>query len=214
MYWVDAYSEKYQRVNGFPVTILSKPNNKDGYLSMKPTTRAAYDLSMRENSVDGIITMDNIESLKAGNIFYINTEPAGKYIIQTLSYWEQQPNTRNINAVRSNCKVTVQRYGYKDETSTEEEWYDVYKDIDGFVSEVLKEGKNFNAGVEVPTWKIVQLPKFDIDENFYEVQETDRLVVSSLLNPQFKMKINVESVDAFGINGVIRTQGTQDMRND
>lgn len=215
MYWIDGYSEIYQRANGFPITVLAKPENKKGYLSMKPTTRAAYDLSMRENSIDGIVTMDNVETdLKAGMMFYIDTDPAGKYIVQTYSYWEQQPNTRNINAVKCNCSITIQRYGFKDATSTKEEWYDVYKDIDGFVSETLKEGKNFNAGVEVATWKIVQIPKFDIDEKFYEVQEADRVIVKSISNPSNSMKINLESVDAFGVNGVIRMQGNLDMRND
>lgn len=215
MYWIDAYSELYQKANGFPITIFSKPYNKKGYLSMKPTTRAAYDLSMRENSIDGIITLDNIQKeLKAGMVFSIDTEPESKYIIQTYSYWEQQPNTRNINAVRCNCYITVQRYGFKDSNSTEEEWYEVYKDINGFVSETLKEGKNFNAGVEVNTWKVVQIPKFDIDENIYDIKETDRVLVRGLLNSDRYMKINLESVDAFGINGVIRMQGNLDMRND
>lgn len=214
MYWIDAYSEKYQKVNGFPVTILSKPNNLKAYLSMKPTTRAAYDLSMRENSIDGIMTLDNVQkNLKAGQRFYINTNPNNLYIIQTCSYWEQQPNTRNINAVRSNCIVSIQRYGFKDETSEKEEWYDLYTNIDGYISETLKDSKNFDAGFEVDTWKTVQIPQFDINNNFYEVKETDRLIVANRLDKNRYVEVYAESVDMFGINGIIRVMGTLDIRN-
>lgn len=214
MVWIDAYSEKYQRANGFPVTILSKPNNFKAFLSLKPTTRAAYDLSMREDSIDGIITLNNVQrNLKAGQEFYINTAPNDIYIIQTCSYWEQQPNTRNINAVRSNCIVSIQRYGFKDETSTKEEWYDLYTDIDGYISETLKESKNFDAGFEVDTWKNVQIPQFNIDDEFYDVKERDRIVVYSRLDKNRKLEIYAESVDMFGVNGVIRIMGTLDIRN-
>lgn len=215
MQWIDVYATMYQKANGFPVTILAKPNNKKGYLSMKPTTRAAYDLSMRENSIDGIITVDDITTqIQAGDVFFLNTDPTNIYIIQTCSYWEQQPDTRNINAIKANCLVNIQRYGFKDETSTKEEWYDVYQNVYGFISEVLKDSKNFNAGMEIATVKSVQIPKLDINKNMYMIQENDRILVSNLLDLNYKIKIQIESMDSFGVQGVIRLQGTQDMRND
>lgn len=215
MQWIDVYATMYQKANGFPVTILAKPNNKKGYLSMKPTTRAAYDLSMRENSIDGIITVDDITTqIQAGDVFFLNTDPTNIYIIQTCSYWEQQPDTRNINAIKANCLVNIQRYGFKDETSTKEEWYDVYQNVYGFISEVLKDSKNFNAGMEIATVKSVQIPKLDINKNMYMVQENDRILVSNLLDLNYKIKIQIESMDSFGVQGVIRLQGTQDIRND
>lgn len=215
MQWIDVYATMYQKANGFPVTILAKPNNKKGYLSMKPTTRAAYDLSMRENSIDGIITVDDITTqIQAGDVFFLNTDPTNIYIIQTCSYWEQQPDTRNINAIKVNCLVNIQRYGFKDETSTKEEWYDVYQNVYGFISEVLKDSKNFNAGMEIATVKSVQIPKLDINKNMYMVQENDRILVSNLLDLNYKIKIQIESMDSFGAQGVIRLQGTQDIRND
>lgn len=215
MQWIDVYATMYQKANGFPVTILAKPNNKKGYLSMKPTTRAAYDLSMRENSIDGIITVDDITTqIQAGDVFFLNTDPTNIYIIQTCSYWEQQPDTRNINAIKVNCLVNIQRYGFKDETSTKEEWYDVYQNVYGFISEVLKDSKNFNAGMEIATVKSVQIPKLDINKNMYMVQENDRILVSNLLDLNYKIKIQIESMDSFGVQGVIRLQGTQDIRND
>lgn len=214
MQWIDPYSKMYQIANGFPVTVLSKPNNKKAYFSMKPTTRAAYDLSMRENSIDGIITMKESFNLKAGNVFYIDTDPLGLYIIQSCSYWEQQPDTRNINAVKSNCKVTIQRFGFRDKTSIKEEWYDIHTDVYGFISETLKDSKNFNAGLEVNTLKTIQIPRIDIDEKFYDVMENDRIIVTNLLNKEQKMEAHVESVDSFGVQGIIRMQCTQDIRND
>ena len=215
MQWIDVYATMYQKANGFPVTILAKPNNKKGYLSMKPTTRAAYDLSMRQNSIDAIITVDDITTqIQAGDVLFLNTDPTNIYIIQTCSYWEQQPDTRNINAIKVNCLVNIQRYGFKDETPTKEEWYDVYQNVYGFISEVLKDSKNFNAGMEIATVKSVQIPKLDINKNMYMVQENDRIVVSSLLDLNYKIKIQIESMDSFGVQGVIRLQGTQDIRND
>lgn len=215
MFWIDAYSTMYQKANGFPVTILSKPENKKAYFSMKPTTRAAYDLSMRENSIDGIITMDNIATeLKPGNIFYLDMEPTSKYIIQSCSLWEQQPETRNINSVKCNCKISIQRKGFATDESEEEEWLDIYKDIDGFISETLKDSKNFNAGLEIATLKVVQIPQIDIDNKFYEVIEGDRIVVTSLLDSNRKQLVYAESIDSFGVQGIIRIQGTKDMRED
>lgn len=210
--YIDAYSEMYQRINGFEVTILSNPTNKKAFLSMKPTTRAAYDLSMRENSVDGIITMDNIKSdLKAGNLFYINEDPSNIYIIQSCSYWEQQPNTRNINAVRTNCMVDILRLGYSEDTG-DNAWIKVYEGINGFISELLKDSKNFNSGFEVATVKSVQIPKIDIDGKVRSLSENDRIVVKNLSYNTLECLIQVESVDNFGVEGVVRLQGTQDIR--
>jgi hypothetical protein len=213
MQWVDPYSKLYQIANGFPVTILSNPENKKAYLSMKPTTRAAYDMSMRENSIDGIITMKDKFDLKAGNMFYLDEEPTGIYILQSCCLWEQQPDSRNVNAIKTNCFIDIQRYGYKDETSEIEEWYNVHENVRANISETLSDSKNFNAGFEVTTYKIVQIPRFDIDNNFYDVQENDRVVVTNLANLELNAKIQIESLDNFGIDGIIRIQGTQDMRN-
>ena len=62
--------------------------------------------------------------------------------------------------------------------------------------------------------KSVQIPKLDINKNMYMIQENDRILVSNLLDLNYKIKIQIESMDSFGVQGVIRLQGTQDMRND
>ena len=214
MAWIDAYAEMYQRTQGFKITILAKPDNKKAFISNKPTTRAAYDnaLTLRESSIDTIITMDNIDTnFLTGRLFYYDDEPTFYYIIQTRSRWEQQPNTRNANAILCNATVTCQRYGYKDEKSTEEEWYNVYENIPCSISEVFKDGKNFDAGLEVNTQKNIQFSKYDLDDKPLYLKEGDRFVVSSL-NGRFCSTINAEAVDDISVSGVIRVMGTQDTR--
>lgn len=213
MQWIDPYSKLYQIDNGFLITVLSEPTNKKAYLSMKPTTRAAYDMSMRENTIDGIITMEENFDLKAGNIFFLNDNPTDYYIMQTCSYWEQQPDTRNINATRVNCLVTVQRRDFNDENFEKEEWVNIYENIYGYISETLKDSKNFNAGLEVATLKTIQIPKFNLQNKFYYIKETDKIIVCDIKDVNLKTEIFAESVDSFGIQGIIRVQGTQDMRN-
>ena len=68
--------------------------------------------------------------------------------------------------------------------------------------------------MEIATVKSIQIPKINIDKEMYIIQENDRVIVTSLLDERYKEKVQIESVDSFGVQGVIRMQGTQDMRND
>jgi len=229
MAWIDGYADKYQEENGFEAIVYTKDGEKEAWISMKPTTRAAYDLSMRENTIDGIITMNEIEKLKAGYIYILKADPYNKYFIQTLSKWEQQLRTININAIRCNCTVTVQRKGFADDEA-EKSWINIYEDVDAEISLKLNDSKNFNAGFENATYKVVQMPMWEfveeedeegnviIVERAREIRENDRLVVKSNFfskivgNEIPDCEIEVESVDNFGISGTIRAQGTQEMR--
>ena len=223
MYWVDSYADKYQKINGFEANINTFEGEKKAWISMKPTTRAAYDLSMRENTIDGLITMDNIECLKSGYTYYLKEDPNNLYFIQTLSKWETQPKSKNFNAIRCNCKVTIQRKGFK-EDNPEEQWIDIYKDVPASFSNTLSDSKNFNAGFEVTTIKIIQLPMWEFIEEEDEngeikriekarvIKENDKVIVTNDLSEDLKCEIHVESVDNFGISGTVKLQGTQDMR--
>ena len=75
MFWVDGYADMYQEINGFESTVYTLDGEKTAWISMKPTTRAAYDLSMRENTIDGIITMDGLDKLKSGYIYILKDDP-------------------------------------------------------------------------------------------------------------------------------------------
>lgn len=172
MYWIDSYADKYQKINGFEAFVNTLEGPKKAWLSMKPTTRAAYDLSMRENSIDGLITMDNISDLKSGYTYYTKQDPDSLYFIQTLSKWETQPKSKNFNALKCNCKVTVQRKGFvKDEP--EEQWIDIYKDVPASMSDTLADSKNFNAGFEVNTIKTIQMPMWEFVDEIVEKEESD-----------------------------------------
>lgn len=220
MFYIDGYADKYQKLNGFEVKVKTSEGDKIGHISMKPTTRAAYDLSMRENTVDGLITMDEIEKLKSGYLYTIKEDPSNIYFIQTLSLWEQQLKTKNFNAIRCNCKITVRRKGFEDDMA-EESWIEVYKDVYASISETLSDSKNFNAGFEVTTIKVIQLPIWQIEtdeetgeitEKVREIKENDSIEVKNLISNDLICYIHVESVDNFGISGTIKLQGTQDMR--
>lgn len=220
MYYIDGYADKYQKLNGFEAMVNTLNGPKKAFISMKPTTRAAYDLSMRENTIDGLITMDEIDKLKSGYTYTLKEDPKNIYIIQTLSLWETQLKSKNFNAIRCNCKITVKRMGF-DEESGEEKWLDVYKDMCASISQSLSDSKNFNAGFEVTTYKTVQLPilEFVKDEESGKtvekvivIKENDRIIVTSDLDKNLETVIAVESVDNFGISGTVKVQGTQDMR--
>lgn len=218
MIYRDGYIDKYQVLNGFEAEVNTVEGPKRAYISMKPTTRAAYDLSMRENTVDGLITMDKIEKLKAGYTYRLKEDPKSLYFIQTLSLWETQINTINFNAIRCNCKVTIQRKLYNEETM-QDEWTDIYKDVEASISETLQESKNFNSGFEVCTIKTVQMPMIELKsekgkrtESIRKVFENDKAIVKSDLDDSLMCEIAIESVDNFGINGTLKFQGTQEMR--
>lgn len=227
MYWVDYYADKYQKINGFKATVHTVDGEEEAWISLKPTTRAAYDLSMRENSIDGLITMEDISKLKSGYTYFTDKDPDNLYFIQTLSKWETQPKSKDFNAIRCNCKVTIQRKGFvedEDEIVSEEQWVDVYKDVPASMSNTLSDSKNFNAGFEVSTIKIIQMPMWEFVEEEDEdgnikvvekarlVKENDKVIVTSDVSDELVCEIHVESVDNFGISGTVKFQGTQDMR--
>lgn len=221
MFWIDGYADKYQVLNGFEADVQFPKEIKKAWLSMKPTTRAAYDLSMRENTIDGLITMEpeDLSKLKAGYIYSTKEDENNMYFIQTISKWETQIKSLNFNAIKCNCKVTIQRKGFEDDTS-EESWIDIYKDVPASVSRTLSDSKNFNAGFENTTYAVVQMPIWEfvedeegnIVENFREVLPNDKVIITSNKSDELYYDIAVESVDNVGVSGQIKLQGTQDMR--
>lgn len=220
MAYIDGYAHLYQQLNGFEVTVETPKGNKKAYISPTPTTRAAYDLAMRENSIQGIITMDDIKDLKSGYVYTLKRDKDEIYFIQTLSMWEAQLKTRNFNAAKCNCLATVKRRGFKDDLS-EEEWIEIYKDVPAYIDNTLSESKNFNAGFEVSTLMKLQLPIWEIykDEETGKkvekpriVQANDTIFVQSLISEDVTEEIHVESVDNLSISGAVFIQGTPDMR--
>lgn len=210
MYY-DAYADKYQKINGFKIHIkVSKNKECLGYLSLKPSTRSTYDIAMRDATIDGLITMEEIDQLQPGQIFYREVQPNELYILQSVNEFEHQKVTRNINAIKQNSVVTVQRYLYSDETG-DYEWQDIYKDVISFVTMQNKDEKNFAAGVEDNTFLNIQIPKRDIDGNLYVVNNQDRVILSNLKG-DLSREIKVESMNEFGVPGVVIINGTFETR--
>lgn len=209
--YLDGYAHLYQKINGFKIRIKA-PNNTElkGYLSLEPSTRSTYDIAMRDATINGLVTMDNIEKLKPGQIFYKESVPDELFILQSMNKNEFQKNTKNINAVKQNCFVTVQRKGYNEDTSNEE-YMDIYSDLVSFVSMQNKDSKNFAAGIEDTTNINIQIPKRDIDDNLYRIHNEDRIILKNL-QKDLEKEVKVESIDDFGVPGVIRIYGTYDTR--
>ena len=209
--YLDGYAHLYQKINGFKIRIKA-PNNTElkGYLSLEPSTRSTYDIAMRDATINGLVTMDDIDKLKPGQIFYKETVPDELFILQSMNKNEFQKNTKNINAVKQNCFVSVQRKEYNEDTGNEE-YMDIYSDLVSFVSMQNKDSKNFAAGIEDTTNINIQIPKRDIDDNLYRIHNEDRIILKNL-QKDLKKEVKVESIDDFGVPGVIRIYGTYDTR--
>lgn len=210
MYY-DAYADKYQKIAGFKIYIKTSSKKKSiGYLSLKPSTRSTYDIAMRDATIDGLITMDNIEVLKPSQIFYRAVQPNEMFILQSVNEFEHQKNTRNINAIKQNSTVTIQRKQYNEETG-ENEYMNVYENVISFVTMQNKDEKNFAAGVEDNTFLNIQIPKRDIDGNLYIVNNADRVILTNLKG-DLSREIKVESMNEFAVPGVVVINGTFETR--
>lgn len=209
--YADAYAHIYQKMEGFEIKVIA-PKKKEyiGYLSLKPSTRSTYDIAMRDATIDGLLTSDDIENIKPGQIFYRTVQPKELFILQSVNEFEFQKNTRNINAIKQNSFVTVKRKQYNEATQ-KEEYMDVYKDVISFVTMRNQDEKNFAAGVEDNTFLNVQIPKRDIDGNLYVVNNADRVILSNLQG-DLSREIKVESMNEFGVPGVVIINGTFETR--
>lgn len=106
----DAYAHLYQKIEGFKIKVkTSEKEVLQGYLSLTPSTRSTYDIAMRDATIDGLLTMDQIDKLKPSQIFYKENNPNELFILQSVNEFEFQKNTRNINAIKQNSFITIQR---------------------------------------------------------------------------------------------------------
>lgn len=209
--YVDAYAHIYQKMEGFKIKIqISEKDFIEGYLSLKPSTRSTYDIAMRDATIDGLITSDKIEELQPGQIFTREGIPNELFILQSVNQFEFQINTRNINAIKQNSYITIQRKGYN-ETKGKEEYLNIYEDLCSFVTMQNKDEKNFAAGVEDNTTITIQIPKWDIFKNKYQVEPGDRIILENL-EKQGSRYVKVESVNSFGVPGIVMIYGTFDTR--
>lgn len=211
MNYPEAYAHIYQKMEGFKIKIKKSSTEEiTGYLSLNPSTRSTYDIAMRDATIDGLITMDNIELLKPGQIFYREINPNEIFILQSVNQFEMQFHTRNINAIKQNSTVTIQRLAY-DEEQGKEIYQDIYTDVISFVTMELRDEKNFQPGVEDETRISLQIPKRDLDGNLYVLNNGDRFILTNLEKDMVR-KVKIESIDEYGVPGVIRIFGTYETR--
>lgn len=211
MRYPEAYAHIYQKMQGFKIIVsISSKETLVGYLSLKPSTRSTYDIAMRDATIDGLITMDEIEKLKPGQIFHKENNPNEIFILQSVNEFEMQFYTRSINAIKQNSTVTIQRLAY-DENKGEETYQDVYADVISFVTMELRDEKNFQPGVEDETRISLQIPKRDLDGNLYVLNNGDRFILTNL-EKDLSRQIKIESIDEYGVPGIIRIFGTYETR--
>ena len=211
MRYPEAYAHIYQKMQGFKIVVsVSSEETLIGYLSLKPSTRSTYDIAMRDATIDGLITMNEIEKLKPGQLFHKENNPNEIFILQSVNEFEMQFYTRSINAIKQNSTVTIQRLAY-DETKGEETYQDVYADIVSFVTMELRDEKNFQPGVEDETRISLQIPKRDLDGNLYVLNNGDRFILTNL-EKDLSRQIKIESIDEYGVPGIIRIFGTYETR--
>ena len=207
----DAYAHLYQKINGFKVKIkVAAEKEVIGYLSLKPSTRSTYDIAMRDATIDGLLTSDKIKDIKPSQTFYRINNPNELFILQSVNEFEFQETTRNINAIKQNSFVTIQRKSFNEERGIEE-YKDIYIDLISFITSQNKDEKNFAAGIEDNTILSIQVPKRDLDGNIYDIQNLDRIILKSKEKDLSKI-IKIESIDSFGVPGIIRIFGTYDTR--
>ena len=207
----DAYAHLYQKINGFKVKIkVAAEKEVVGYLSLKPSTRSTYDIAMRDATIDGLLTSDKIKDIKPSQIFYRINNPSELFILQSVNEFEFQETTRNINAIKQNSFATIQRKSFNEERGIEE-YKDIYIDLISFITSQNKDEKNFAAGIEDNTILSIQVPKRDLDGNIYDIQNLDRIILKSKEKDLSKI-IKIESIDSFGVPGIIRIFGTYDTR--
>ncbi len=207
----DAYAHLYQKINGFKVKIkVAAEKEVIGYLSLKPSTRSTYDIAMRDATIDGLLTSDKIKDIKPSQIFYRINNPNELFILQSVNEFEFQETTRNINAIKQNSFATIQRKSFNEERGIEE-YKDIYIDLISFITSQNKDEKNFAAGIEDNTILSIQVPKRDLDGNIYDIQNLDRIILKSKEKDLSKI-IKIESIDSFGVPGIIRIFGTYDTR--
>jgi hypothetical protein len=207
----DPYAHLYQKSDGFKIQIYENLDKTiEAYLSLEPSTRSTYDIAMRDATINGLVTSDDIDKIKASQIFYKGNKKEELYIIQSVNELEFQKNTRNITAIKQNSFVTIQRKKYNEETD-KEEYVDIYTNVISFVSMQNKDEKNFAAGIEDNTNINIQIPKRDFENSLRIVENEDRILLSDI-SKEMTRKIKAESIDAFGVPGVIRIYGTYDTR--
>lgn len=211
MRYPEAYAHIYQKMQGFKINVrTSSTETLVGYLSLKPSTRSTYDIAMRDATIDGLITMDEIEKLKPGQIFHKENNPNEIFILQSVNEFEMQFYTRSINAIKQNSTVTIKRLSY-DEEKGKETYQDVYSDVISFVTMDLRDEKNFQPGVEDETRISLQIPKRDLDGNIYVLNNGDRFILNNL-EKDLSRRIKIESIDEYGVPGIIRIFGTYETR--
>lgn len=212
MFYIDTYADKYQKMQGFPITIIDKDNEYiQAYMSFEQSTRSTYDIAMRAATIDALITMEDINKLKVGQLFYKNIIPDEIYFIQSVNKSEQQIKSKNINAIKQNSYTTILRKEY-DEDSEKVIYKEYYSEIISFVSLQNKDEKNFAPGTEDTTIFNIQVPKKNIiTDEFYNIKTSDRILLKDF-NSNYTQELKIESIDAFGVPGVIRIYATRDTR--
>lgn len=195
------------RRNGIPLTLYSDILKRDieCRLEDEPSTRAFYDLTVREVSIDiyffPMLDEDflQIKGGQIGKMYYLEKEY--EILLQSVRP-EQSTNGLTGNIVNINTKIDIGSIGRElDEIGTpvgDASFIPTYKDVPCFYTDQNKEGRQLEGGTDQYTIVKLQIPQK------YSVAVKDKVIARN--KNGFINYLEVVSVGGFGLEGIWELQ--------
>lgn len=194
------------RKNGIPLTLYCLETKKtiECKLEDEPSTRAFYDLTVREVSIDIYFFPmhdEDFNKIKGGMIgkMYYNGNP---YDILLQSVRPEQ-NTGGLtgNIVNINTKLSIGELGAQyDEVGTPigRSFVSRYDDVPCFYTDQNKEGRQLEGGTDLYTIVELQIPQK------YSIAIKDKIIATN--QNGYINYLEVVSISGFGLQGIWEMQ--------
>lgn len=164
-------------------------------VSIKRSSRATYNLGLREAYWEGLILAD--AGLQSGEILTIG---ADKYLVQSVNF-DPASGEDIFFAAKANAILQHKRYGetMDDDGNIVQGWIDINDNVAAYGEIVTYRLRQFDPGLLPQTRYIFQVPKS------IGVQELDRMVYNG-------KNYQVDSIDDVALQGIVRIQLSVDTR--
>lgn len=216
----NAYAGKYVKVAGNAIEIIYDFDNREetskiAHIALKPSTRAAYAMALREASIDGAIYVDDenrdaLDEMFIPSRYFIKMRGTIEeiYMIQANNNWRDIINSRDISAVKCNGIVDIKikdlGLGWKLE----------YEGIYSFGSAVQRDNKQFTSGVEDGSLYQIQIPKLNLKNEMkpFEVSLGSKLIYKDIVTG-IEKEYEVVSIDDMAMTGATILQAVIDVED-